>query len=79
MATDKHPKTEPVLVRWIDSMKSSGWREFEETNMECASVGHLVKKTKDRVIICMNRSHCGDGDYMEIPTCAIKSIKKLKE
>ena len=76
---DKHPKTQPVIVRWIDSMKASGWRDHEDSKMECTSVGHLVKRTKDRVVIAMNRSHCGDGDYMEIPTCAIKSVKRLKE
>ena len=76
---DKHPKTKPVIVRWIDSMGSSGWRKYEASGMECTSIGHLVEKTKDRVVICQNRSHCGDGDFMEIPLVAVKSIKRLKE
>lgn len=76
---DKHPKTAPVIVRWVDSMKASGWHDYKETGMECTSVGHLIKKTKERVVIAMNRSTCGDGDYMEIPMVAVKSVKRLKE
>ncbi len=77
---DKHPKTKPVVVRWIDSMGTSGWNNLDKpTDMECTSVGHLIKKTKDRVTIAMNRSHYGNGDYMEIPMIAVKSIRKLKE
>ena len=76
---DKHPKTNPVIVRWIDSMKISGWTAYEASGMECTTVGHLVSKTKDRVVIAMNRSTCGDGDFMEIPLVAVKSVKKLKE
>ena len=76
---DKHPKVSPVIVRWVDSMGASGWHEYKPSAMECTSVGHLISKTKDRVTICMNHSHYGKGDYMEIPTIAIKSIRKLKE
>ncbi len=76
---DKHPKVKPVVVRWVDSTGISGWSKYTASKMECTTVGHLVEKTKDRVVIALNRSQYNDGDYMEIPNVAIKSIKKLKE
>lgn len=76
---DKHPKTKPVIVRWVDSMKNSGWRDYESSGLECTTIGHLVSRTKERVAVCMNRSKYGDGDYMEIPMCSVKSIRRLKE
>lgn len=76
---DNHPKTKPVIVRWVDSMGTSGWRDHKPSDMECTSIGHLISKTKDRVTIAMNSSHYGDGDFLEIPMVAVKSVKRLKE
>ena len=73
-------KTIPVCVEWIDSMGCAGWGDYTPSNMNCVSVGFLVEKNKDRVILALNKSlHVGrHGDYMEIPLCAVKRIRKLK-
>ena len=54
---DKYPKMHPVIVRWVDSMKTNGWTKYEASGMECTSVGHLVAKSKDRVVIEIGRAH----------------------
>lgn len=79
MARKDHPKVTPVVVRWVDSIGTSGWRSDYDSRLECTSVGHLVEKNKQGVVICLNKSHYTCGDYIEIPRSSIKSIKKLKE
>lgn len=73
------PYGQPVIVRWIDSMGTPGWGAEPSAKMECTSVGFLLERTKDRVAIAQNKSHYSNGDLLEIPTAAIKSVKKLKE
>lgn len=69
----------PVLVEWIDSIGVSGWHHVhEKSNMNCVSVGHLIKKDTDRIIICLNKNDQQHGELMEIPKVAIKKIRKLK-
>jgi len=68
----------PVYVEWIDSMGSGGWGIYKPGDMRCVSVGHLVQKTKDRVVIALSRSAHTDGDHMEIPMFAVKKIRRLK-
>lgn len=76
---DKYPEVRPVIVRWVDSIASSGWRDAPESKTECVSVGNLIKRDTNGVVLAMNSSHYGAGDYMTIPACAIRSVKKLKE
>lgn len=77
--TDKYPKVNPVIVKWVDAISAPGWRDYEKANIECISIGHLVSKDKDMIVICQNRSaEGGGGDFMSIPIVAIKSVKKLK-
>lgn len=70
-------QNKPVVVEWDDSMSSSGWRDYEKSDMVCYTVGMLHKDEKDRVVIAQNKSAYGFGDYMEIPKVAIKKIKRL--
>ena len=67
-----------VEVRWIDSMKSSGWHEHKLSNLECRSVGILYEKHKDRIVLALNSSQYVHGDYIEIPMIAVKKIRRLK-
>jgi hypothetical protein len=75
----KYPTIKPVAVRWIDSMASSGWGAGCGARLECVTIGHLISRDKERVCLAMNRSHYSDGDIMEIPVVAVKSVKRLKE
>jgi hypothetical protein len=70
-----------VKVDWIDSMKSSGWHDYKSANMHCTTIGHYHSESDDRIVIAQNR--CFEdgmfGDYMEIPKCSVKRVKRLKE
>lgn len=74
-------KCKIVIVEWVDSMGSSGWHDYTETNMDCVSAGHLIAVKKDRVVIAMNKSMHNStyGDYMEIPKAAIKKISRIRK
>ena len=67
----------PVIVEWIDSMSSGGWHDYKESDLTCYTVGMLYEDKKDRVVIAMNKSAHGYGDYMEIPKIAIKKVTRL--
>lgn len=72
-------KLRPVMVEWIDSISASGWGELKEPeDMRCASVGHLIEKSKDRVVICQNMSMLNPGHHMTIPRVAVTRITRLK-
>ena len=75
----RHPKARPVIVRWIDSISTGGWCNDPRSKMECTTVGHLVERTKKGVTVALNRSHYGNGDFIEIPASAIRSVRRLKE
>lgn len=79
MGIPKLKKFEPVKVYWIDSMSTSSWGEYSEGNLDCTTVGHFIKNTKDRIVIALNNSLYSSGHYMEIPLVAIRQVKRLKE
>lgn len=72
-------KRKIVLVKWIDSMQTGGWRHKEaaRSNMNCMSCGFLVERTRDYIILALNMSAYTDGDYIQIPMVAVKSVKTL--
>ena len=75
MSKKEYPAVE---VEWIDSINSGGWREVPKSDMSCRSVGMLVEKSKDRIILAQNNSAFCAGHYTEIPRIAVKRIRKLK-
>lgn len=68
----------PVLVEWVDSMGASGWRTADQANLKCVTIGNLLYKKKDRICVALNTSAYGNGDWIEIPICSVRKIKKLK-
>ena len=75
---DPYPKGAAVEVRWIDSIGTGHWGSKPETKMECVTVGLLVERRKDRIVLAMSRSHYGDGHHWEIPACSIRRVRRLK-
>lgn len=74
-----YPDVEPVEIYWIDSMGTGGWQgRLEESRMECTTVGHLVERRKDRVVVAQSRSHYGYADLLEIPNVAVKRVRRLR-
>lgn len=71
-------QNDPVLVEWVDSMSTQGWRDLGGTDIKCQTVGMFVQEDREKVAVCLNKSAYGYGDYIEIPKVAIKRIRKLK-
>mgnify|MGYP000264083376 CR=1 FL=1 len=73
-------KINPVVVEWIDSCSTHGWvYNPKPASLECVTVGHLISKTKDKVTVCLCLSDTGSiHTYFEIPTVAVKRIRKLR-
>lgn len=71
-----------VEIEWVDAISYSNmWvaRDSKESLALCRSVGYLVKKNKEKVVIA--QSSASDGDVMNkfvIPRGCIKKITELK-
>ena len=76
-----------VMIAWVDTSTLAGWRQLSEFEgkiipLACRSVGYLVKRTKEVVLIA---SHVAEGDDIGIsdpfviPVCVIKGITVLKK
>lgn len=70
-----------VCVQWRDSVGTSGWQpHFDGSeNLNCLSCGFLWSEDKDRVIIHMNDSDWGGGDFMSIPRECVVEIIPLEK
>ena len=68
------------LVEWIDSTSETGWTHDHDLELStCKTVGYLIKKTKDKVVLVQSMS---DSDSIDnkfaIPRKCITSITELK-
>lgn len=72
--------TVPVMVEWKDAQTTEGWSDLENKArpLECISVGLLVGRTKDRLIIAMSKSADYYGDHLEIPLGMVKKVRRLR-
>ena len=83
------PSKEPrlVLVEWVDSYCSSGWRDLQEMRpevMRCRSAGWIASEDADCIVLAPHVSDEDHGDaeaqgngIMVIPKLAISSIAEL--
>lgn len=76
-----------VLVNWLDSCSPSRkWQDMNDMKgykpLPCSTVGYLMEKRKDAIIIAASMSNgagCTEaGDYTAIPRNCVVSIKRLK-
>lgn len=77
----------PVQVIWVDPQGGSGWLEvIRARNMKphlCETVGFLLYKDKERIVMAASRSWStsGDvevGDRVTIPTACVVSIEPVR-
>ena len=69
-----------ILIEWLDSTSSSGWDSaFDLELSNCKTVGFLVKKDKEKVVVIQSNSDNvhSDGRFA-IPRSCIKSIRELE-
>jgi hypothetical protein len=70
-----------VLIEWQDIQSWAGWHgdlveAGEAKPLEVTTVGYLVKKTKDTVVISDSSPHI--GNVTVFPRGCIRSIRPLK-
>lgn len=74
-----------VKIHWVDASSGNEWtdegevKKWGKKNHNCESVGFLIEKNKNNVII---GSMFGEGDYgtfQKIPKGCVKSVKRLYE
>ena len=71
-----------VEVVWLDSQAHGGWtdkNEMQEWNgdMLCKSVGYLVRKENDRIVLAMSESSTSLADGLTIPRACITNLRRL--
>lgn len=73
-----------ILIDWVDSYSSSGWKgrdELEVTVANCQSVGFLVNENESAVVIALSRTTEDGfkpfGHLLTIPKCSIRRRKRL--
>lgn len=83
--TKTHPTPDILLVEWIDSCGSSGWRPLADIQQEpsrCQTVGWLVSENKEALTLALNRAENHDnvpfGETICIPKIAIKRRTTLR-
>jgi hypothetical protein len=73
-----------VLVKWLDSHTSMGWRDPREVNPEpaaCITVGYVVHDTKASLTLAQSLQDDNTRNVngcMVIPKVCITSVRKLK-
>ena len=73
-----------VRVKWVDSSFHEGWCEEKDalnlTVSECLSAGMMIGKTKDAIILALNKSDAGNySNLIAISRKCILKITELKE
>jgi hypothetical protein len=71
-------KRKIVLVKWVDSIHTGGWGDKPSSNTDCLTVGLLVERTKNHILVSMSASAYCDAHYIQIPAVSVKSVKTLK-
>ena len=80
-----YTKEKIVCVEWEDAAYNSGYYDKKSPEdfvpVRTRTVGHLVKRTKESVIVAMERFYEGDKptDDRHISTIPRKMIKKITE
>lgn len=77
----KLPKGQLVIVKWQDSSSEGSWSIHPErhTLSVCTTVGYVVHKTDDRVVIAASKDDTGaNSQRMAIPRSVITDARKLK-
>lgn len=78
----KH-KLDIVIVNWIDARSSDPWQSEAEAELKwktparVTTVGALVERTKELVIICQSFGHGDVTAWLSIPRGWVKGVKKI--
>lgn len=72
-----------VIVTWLDAAGTSSWGERTEhadsTLVECRSVGFLLKKTVDTIVLAANVNVLDHvADSITIPWGSVRKLRYLR-
>jgi len=70
-----------MYVQWEDSAGTHGWqlhRDGQYGTVMCHSVGWMVEKSKNRVVMALNWNEGQIGEIMTIPKSAVRKMKRLR-
>lgn len=75
-----------VEVEWVDSNGYTHWQQKDEmakwagdgSIMTCRSVGYLLSKSKENIVLVQSESPSSYGDGIMIPKVSITKITYLK-
>jgi hypothetical protein len=81
--TSNRSKTKiPIsLVIWYDAVAENGWTTKEDAAQNCkldrcVSVGHVVDKNKERILLACTKSENEYNAMINIPNAWIETIKE---
>ena len=82
----KHKTVRLLLIDWVDSSGSPGWKASDELKAEiaeCQSIGFFVSETKKAIALALNRSTLAGfkpfGEVVSIPKkCIVRKRVLLR-
>jgi len=68
-----------VYIEWVDSASTRGWGEHNDASLSiCHSVGWLVHKTKDILVISTSIGENNRSiDRLAIPRACIRKVRRV--
>jgi|TARA_R110000824_G_scaffold144235_1_gene312083 hypothetical protein len=81
----KNKKTEKIkiiLVVWMDAVAETGWIKLEDAKRECqlsecVTIGYLIDRNKDRLLIACTKSENEYNAMINIPTAWVKETRDI--
>tara|TARA_R100000742_G_C4246774_1_gene65578 strand:- start:203 stop:421 length:219 start_codon:yes stop_codon:yes gene_type:complete len=69
------------LVVWYDAVAETGWTKLEEAKTECklsecVTIGHLVDRNQERILIACTKSENEYNAMINIPNAWVKEMKE---
>ena len=80
--TKKTEKIKIILVVWMDAVAGTGWIKLEDAKRdcqlsECVTIGYLIDRNKDRLLIACTKSENEYNAMINIPTAWVKETRDI--
>jgi|TARA_R110001599_G_scaffold87607_5_gene233488 hypothetical protein len=80
--TKKTEKIKIILVVWMDAVAETGWIKLEDAKRECqlsecVTIGYLIDRNKDRLLIACTKSENEYNAMINIPTAWVKETRDI--
>ena len=80
--TKKTEKIKIILVVWMDAVAETGSIKLEDAKRECqlsecVTIGYLIDRNKDRLLIACTKSENEYNAMINIPTAWVKETRDI--